>query len=91
MECYYKWLEEGEMPETGLCSSLPFDLIDTDAFFMMEPTEKDYDKIAKRKEAQIFWASGVKYDDPKRRYTFTPLRQTIVILCALMEGERFNR
>jgi hypothetical protein len=76
LDFYYKCLEEGKMPESGLC--LCENYIDHDLLFnVFKPYQAPY---------LSYWAAGYKNSDDYE-YQFTPLRQNIVLLMACLNGE----
>lgn len=87
LELYKKWIENELLPENGLCLCVPDELIKTLDLF-----NPDYDEIldlTRENIACVYWGSGmsISSNDIKRRRGFTPLRQTIVLLCAALNGE----
>lgn len=92
LECYNKWMKTGRMPKDGLCNSLPDQLIESEAWKMCKRTK--YDTIV---ECEVYWAYEFDTNDPQynydkynyddRYYAFTPLRQTLILLAAAINGE----
>lgn len=78
-------MESGKLPNSGLCLCLP-KKSKIDLFY---PTIQDMLKLRKEDCSTVFWAHGVpgitKTDS--RAYTFTPIRQTIVLFLAAMNNE----
>lgn len=76
---YYKWMEAGQLPEFGLCCSLErYDGYDQ-LLLLFAPED--------RWEACGFWAATPgNWEDELQQ--FTPLRQTIVLLMAALNGEK---
>jgi hypothetical protein len=79
---YKEWMEKGSIPGIGLCGSL--DKEGRELLKNFVPTdlmEADY--------SSWYWGSGLKYSDDviEQMYSFTPLRQTIVLLMAAMNDE----
>jgi len=87
LECYKEWMEKGEMPKRGLCNSLPEELRVLVAFDLVKPTEHDMDNLRSEGLSGWFWASGLSWDELYKDVPFTPLRQTILLLCAAMNDE----
>lgn len=91
LELYYEWMEKGEVIETphtytygGLCSTELFNSKDFWDLFKPEDTER----VGVHQHA--YWAAGVRFKTAKNRkctHGFTPLRQTIVLFLAAMNGE----
>lgn len=81
---YYKWIESGKLPSPGLCAC--FGKIDL--FQLMYPSAHTWDDF-------YYW--GYDGSEPslnasfevadKRAFTFTELRQNIVLLLAAMNNE----
>ncbi len=87
LQCYYDWMEAGRLPEGGLCSSTPGKLRGTLKLF--EPTGDDFRRIHLELLSSIYWGSGLSVidDSEKRMWSFTHLRQTIILFCAAINGE----
>jgi hypothetical protein len=100
MESYERMYDKRDDVDFDFCSGLcdRFDYIRTreterKIFRMVSPTVYDIDDLEKEGYSVNTWASGV----PCRRedgdyqydtyYKFTPLRQTIVLLCAAINDE----
>lgn len=85
MPLYHQWMVSGKMSHSGLCQTpigkIPI-LLD-----LFEPSDKMLESMDWRNLSLGWWASELRMDDPKKHYTFTPLRQTIVLFCAAINGE----
>lgn len=86
LDCYNKWMKTGRMPKDGLCNSLPDQLIESKAWKMCKRTK--YDTTVK----EAYWAyefdtNDPQYNDDDHHYAFTPLRQTLILLAAAINGE----
>lgn len=92
LDFYYKFMKTGKMTNYyepkeifyggGLCNALPYTLLMEEPFELIYPTPGD------KPVSVAFWADGVdKHDYNKRRFEFTPLRQTLLLLCAAMSDE----
>lgn len=81
------WIETGEMSHIGLCSSLPLTLQVKKSFQLIKPTLEEC--VVNRIEggSKGFW--GIMDLNTEWLCEFTSLRQTIVLLCAVMEEEKF--
>lgn len=83
LKFYYKAIKSGRMPTDGLCRA--FDLTPEGCYFtlprhlgLFEPTMP----------GATYWGSGDETEGTYEQYfTFTPLRQTIVLFCAAMNNE----
>jgi hypothetical protein len=84
LDLYKKWGKTGKMTDEGLCFALPKDLFRSEVFELIEPTEDDDIYLRKRKLPRFYWGRGsFEYGDGD----FTPLRQTIMLFCAALNGE----
>lgn len=78
------------MPKTwdkisGLCDAFDNELTTTsETFDLFKPTQEDRDNLYYENLASFAWASGKS--DPQWG-VYTPLRQTIVLFCAAIEGQ----
>jgi hypothetical protein len=84
---YNRWMKTGMIPGPGLCNSVPFKM--TEVLDDMEPMYKDYTEISRERLSKGYWGSGLALGDGGIRVQreFTPLRQTIILLCAALNGE----
>lgn len=74
----------GMMSAPGLCDALgAFNPV----LQLFEPTDENRTELQRKDLSTWYWGSGMRYDNPNRAGTFTPLRQTIVLFMAAMEGE----
>jgi hypothetical protein len=92
IDLHKEWMETGfigtPMPwDGGLCNLLPPKYkSDLD---LLKRTDEDRQQASKEGLDFVFWASGL----PKKTvyeelaYSYTPLRQTIVLLIAIMHNE----
>ena len=81
---YEKWMREGELPDNGLCNSIDFLSQEKKIFRLFVPTEKDLLELEAEGKSGIYWGSdGILNSE----YVLTPLRQTIVLLCAAVNDE----
>jgi len=93
---YYKWMEAGRMlaghnrETSGLCDYFK-DLHNgnecDELFELMKPTEEDFEELKREGKSCYTWASELPFGIKGEFYTFTPLRQNIVLLMAAMNGE----
>jgi len=91
LKLYEKWMEAGQLPSHGLCLSVPAKL--ESILNELEPIDDDCLQLTDQGYSIIYWGSDV----PKRskgyelsKEQFTPLRQTIILLCAALNGEFDN-
>jgi hypothetical protein len=84
---YEEWMEKGSIPGKGLCGSL--DKEGRELLKNFVPTDEDANVLMEDDWGSWYWGSGLKYSDDviEQRYSFTPLRQTIVLLMAAMNNE----
>ena len=81
---FYKKYYGKRMPEDGLCNSLCYD----PNVELFRPSEKEQRALISIGQSDIYWGSEASAKDvDDRMYTFTPLRQTIVLFCAAINGE----
>lgn len=81
---YNKWMETGKIPAEGLCMSLPEHLVDNELFEMIKPTIDDKLELLMDYSPVLYW--GAEYYNMS--YILTPRRQTILILLAILNGEK---
>jgi len=86
LKLYKQWMTSGEMTSGGLCDI--FGVYD-ELFNLVKPDEYDKQQLELEDLPRWLWGYGL----PKtgylndQFYTFTPLRQNIVLLMAAMNGE----
>jgi hypothetical protein len=85
LELYKEWAEKGMIPDQGLCLT---ELGRTESFWMIQPNddeEIDESEFVKR----LYWGFGEENYESNNDvvYTFTPLRQNLVLLIACLEQE----
>lgn len=85
-EQYKQMMETGDITICGLCYLLKRTKYSED-LKPFKPSKKEIKDMKAREEAWDFWASDMSIHDLNRLYTFTPLRQTIVLLICAMHGE----
>lgn len=88
IDLYYEWMEKGLLPSKGLCKSLPPSSVEI--FERLEPTMEDFCTLAKEGLPNAFWGYGLPTkgsDTFQRAYTFTPLRECIILFCAAINNE----
>lgn len=76
--------ESGRMIYEGLCVVAMVEWIDEDLLDLFEPTEQDDKWLEWEGHSRAYWGSG---SADMGWYQFTPLRQTIVLFMAAMNGE----
>lgn len=89
---YKEWMETGSLGHTGLCCVFEQRrkgiLSEYESTFdLFRPDHEDYFNLNREDLATTFWGSGVSLYDDNRLFTFTPLRQTIVLLMCAMNDE----
>jgi hypothetical protein len=80
IDLYYEWKKAKEIPEAGLCNSVPTEYRETLELF--EPI-----KPLPPNKSEVFWASNLASWDWRRFSEFTPLRQAIVLSICAIHGE----
>jgi len=90
LEFYHEYYGHS-LPQPGLCNcfgNYPRGIMD-DALRLFVPNTEEKVKLARDGYDLVFWASGLsRHDDEfNAAHEFTPLRQTIVLFMAAMEGE----
>lgn len=75
------------MPGDGICCS--FSGEEKEILLIMAPDTIEKHDLYVQNKSFLYWASGLGMTDPlkDRWYSFTPLRQTIVLLAAMINGE----
>lgn len=85
LDLHERCIEAGQLPGAcGLC--IEVNKLNTpeevkDVFALLEPTDDDYRKLNKQKLGVAYWGSNLPINAPGYSYLYTPLRQTIVLLC----------
>ena len=94
LDFYNECMKTGELPEKGLCGCALEGLISNDLLNLFKPTTEEEIKLHEENTSYIFWGYGLFYTDEDDcqqyynvRYSFTPLRQTIVLFMAAMNNE----
>jgi len=83
LKFHFDCLESGVLPSDGLCNSLLGNSIQ-----LFEPTDLDFKRLFKEGLPVAYWGCGCRYGSLyERAYKYTPLRQTIVLFLAAMNGE----
>lgn len=81
---YQLWMEDGSLPNDGLCNSLPKQLRGTKAWKMVKPSEHETTLLTFKGKPDIYWG---KEDWRNTSYSMTPRRQNILLLAAALNGE----
>lgn len=93
LDLYNEWMKEGivspkfsDCTSGGLCTGIPGYLKSEYPWTIMKPIGNEHNDLY----SCVYWAAGYKDDvfsgtDPY--YVFTPLRQTIILLCAALNDE----
>jgi len=85
IDLYYDWMQDGIMPQEGLCNSVPWQL--KGIFFDLQPFLYEKEQLREEGFCEVLWASGLPEGHKEEWYSFTPLRQTIILLCACINNE----
>jgi hypothetical protein len=85
IEHYKEWAEEGQLPDYGLCNSVPSEY--EKSLLLFKPTDDELDELACLRMAVFFWASGLRIFDKNKKQALTPLRETIILLICAMHDE----
>lgn len=92
LDFYKERMRSGKLLNPGLCNSVDDE---TDTLILFYPTTQDANMFAKELGyyvtdfKYVFWGSGLHIQSSldRKSYDFTPLRQTIVLFCAAINGE----
>lgn len=96
LDFYKSCMITGQLPVGGLCHvAAQRTHIDYKLFYdRMTPTYDNMRKLREENYSTVFWAYGKKKKEKltthelmQEAYSFTPLRQTIVLLMAAIKGE----
>lgn len=86
LEKAIEWGETGKLPYVGLCYSLS----EKESEYMckyFEPSSEESENLRIKGSSRAYWASGLKFNHSQRDNKFTPLRQTIMAFCAVLNKE----
>ncbi len=82
---YKKWMKTGRMPGNGLCESLPYHLVSNELFKMIQPTnDNEWELCHIDYTSIVYWGA----EDYNMYGILTPRRHTILILLAILNGEK---
>lgn len=87
LDFYKKSMKSGHMPEVGLCDCVGYKKLSAKLLKLMYPTVYDQQMLISEGFSTGYWASGFKTYERNKSYTFTPLRQTIVLFMAALNDE----
>lgn len=96
LKFYIDCMNEKGMPQAGLCSCADHGFINERILLLFTPPYEALERLQEEKlimtcEMSTFWGAGTKvnngYNINEREYGFTPLRQTIVLFMACLNGE----
>lgn len=93
LEFYKQCMETGCLASnglgTGLCAAAEAGFIDKQLLRIMQPTDLDENELIAEGYSNGWWGSGMLLMDghDEKRYSFTTLRQTIVLFMAAMNDE----
>lgn len=79
IDLYKEWMETGRMDDAGLCQ------ISMNTYW--EETFDEYFFNHIPKNSKDYWGSGLRINHKNEQFTFTPLRQTIVLLICAIHNE----
>lgn len=85
LDLHERCIEAGQLPRAcGLCIEIggintPEEV--KNVFALLEQTDDDYWQLNKRKLGVAYWGSDLPINAPGDSYLYTPLRQTILLLC----------
>jgi hypothetical protein len=85
IEHYKEWAEKGELPDDGLCGSVPYEYIES--LLLFKPTKDEFIQLTSLGMSWGYWASGLSSYDLDRYFRLTPLRETIILLICAMHDE----
>lgn len=87
MKLHKRWLEDGIMDDYGLCFIFEYgsELYEYNEYFeLFEPTGRDLIELSREGLDSTYWASGCSEWSSARKFTYSPLRQTIMLFIAAM-------
>jgi hypothetical protein len=85
IEHYKVWAKKGELPDNGLCGSVPDEYIES--LLLFKPTKDEFIQLTRLGMSWGYWASGLSPNDSDRHFGLTPLRETIILLICAMHDE----
>ena len=88
-EKYVEFTHLGKLPDNGLCNSIGKELQSKDGWIIIKPSEREKDQLSKENKSSIYWGSGLRIYDEGEKHFFTELRQTILLLAACLNNEKF--
>ena len=69
----------------GLCSSLPDELLNTEAWEMIIPNREELFELAKKGKPSLYWGNETFFDSC---YDVTDTRLNILLIAACLNGEK---
>jgi hypothetical protein len=90
LQFYMDCMKHGVMPKSGICINTvdcggP---LSQELLYLFTPTDDDRIRLAKKGYNTSYWAAGIITMDQDKIYDeFTPLRQTIILFMAAINGE----
>lgn len=91
LKLHKEWLQRGQLTTPGLCSSLPEEYMVI--FGFLYPTVEERELLQQEnKPALNYWGCGESFENifiSQFPYTYTPLRQSLVLLLAEMIEDPF--
>jgi hypothetical protein len=95
LDLYKKCMITGHLEyENGLCGEIKRILdgydglkVFTYIFDLVIPRKREREELIKEGFCPIYWGSGLPDNSEGEDTLFTPLRQTLILLCAALNGE----
>lgn len=89
LEDYKRFMETGRMDAMGLCSQYDKEDRSDRKLKIMRPDSNDLDNLRRQGLPRRYWGYGFKISpyNTKEFFTFTPLRQTILLFMAALNNE----
>lgn len=85
LECYYKWSKQGTLPDMGLCSSLPYELLISEAWQMVNPNLNELRELKNEGRPSLYWGNETFFDSC---YDLSNTRLNILLIAACLNGEK---
>lgn len=92
LDLYNEWMKTSRISHEGLCNSLPAKLRMMKGWKLILPSDEERFQLKEEGKSQLFWGyeecwMSINFTRDKKYYEFTPLRQTIILLCAALNNE----
>lgn len=85
LDLYRSFCTKGIPIKNGLCFHFEFNY--AEFWGLIEPNQDELDIHVKEGNCESWWADGIYSDGRDNAGTMTPLRETIVLFMAAMNGE----